>query len=264
MESLSGTPPGAAATIGEARLTANRCSILVVEDEADLANVLSYHLQREGYECRRAEDGERALAEAHRRPPDLIVLDRMLPKVSGDEVARRLKQEPRTAAVPIIMLTAKAEQEDELVGFALGADDYVRKPFSVKVLLARVAAVLRREAGAAAHSEVLTAGPVVLDRGRHEATVAGRPIGLTATEFRMLGVLLAARGRVLTRDQLIDAAIGQGVAVTNRTIDVHVAALRRKLGPAAGCIQTVRGVGYALRVLEPRAADVRDDRSPRT
>ena len=146
-------------------------SILIVEDETDLAEMLCYHLQREGYHCRRAGDGERALAEAQSQPPDLIVLDRMLPKLSGDEVAVRLKRDSRTAAVPIIMLTAKAADEDELVGFALGADDYIRKPFSVKLLLARVTAVLRRDKNTADEREVVTVGPVVLDHGRHEVVV---------------------------------------------------------------------------------------------
>jgi two-component system phosphate regulon response regulator PhoB len=223
-------------------------TVLLVEDETDLADVVTYHLERDGYTCRRVADGEAALAEVHRRPPDLIVLDRMLPKLSGDEVALRLKRDPRSAAIPIIMLTAKAEETDELIGFALGADDYIRKPFSVKLLLARVAAVLRRESGGAAEREVLTAGPIVLDRGRHEVTVHDETVQLTATEFRVLATLVGANGRVLNREQLIDAVLGHGVAVTNRTIDVHVAALRKKLGPASNCIYTVRGVGYAFRV----------------
>lgn len=230
-------------------------SILVVEDEADLSELLSYHLEKEGFHVRRAADGERALAEARRQPPDLVVLDRMLPKLSGDEVATSMKRDARTADVPIIMLTAKAEDSDELVGFALGADDYVRKPFSMKLLLARIQAVLRRQDATTSDRDIVTAGPVVLDRGRHEVQVDGLPIELTATEFRLLSVLMVARGRVLTRDQLIDAALGQGVAVTDRVIDVHVAAVRRKLGIAAACIQTIRGVGYAFRVVENERAE---------
>ncbi len=225
----------------------NRANILLVEDEADLADVLMFHLEREGYQCRRVSNGERAVAEAHRQPPDLVILDRMLPGLSGDEVAQRLKRDSRTSAVPIIMLTAKAEDEDELVGFALGADDYIRKPFSVKLVLARISAVLRREKGAQPRREVMSAGPIVLDHGRHEVVADGRALELTATEFRLLAALMSARGRVLTREQLIDAAIGQGAAVTNRAMDVHIAALRKKLGDYAGCIHTVRGVGYAFR-----------------
>lgn len=222
--------------------------ILVVEDESDITDAVCYHLEREGYRCRRARDGEAALAEVRRSRPDLIVLDRMLPKLSGDEVSTRLKRDPRSANIPIIMLTAKAEDADELVGFALGADDYVRKPFSMKLLLARITAMLRRDRAAAQIREVLSIGPMVLDRGRHEVTVQGRPVVLTATEFRILATLMAADGRVLNRNQLIDAVLGHDVAVTDRTIDVHIAALRKKLGPAGGCIQTVRGVGYTFRV----------------
>lgn len=222
--------------------------ILVVEDESDITDAVCYHLEREGYRCRRARDGEAALAEVRRSLPDLIVLDRMLPKLSGDEVATRLRRDPRSANIPIIMLTAKAEDTDELVGFALGADDYVRKPFSMKLLLARITAMLRRDRAAGQMREVLSSGPVVLDRGRHEVTVQGRPVVLTATEFRILATLMAADGRVLNRDQMINAVLGHDVAVTDRTIDVHIAAVRKKLGPAGGYIQTIRGVGYTFRV----------------
>jgi two-component system phosphate regulon response regulator PhoB len=188
-----------------------------------------------------------ALAEVQRHAPDLVILDRMLPRMSGDDVARRLRRDPRTAGIPIIMLTAKAEETDALVGFALGADDYVSKPFSMKLLLARITAVLRRREAAQEQAEVLESGSIVVDRARHEVTVAGRRIPLTTTEFRVLAALMAARGRVLDRDQMLDAVVGSGVSVTNRTIDVHIAAVRRKLGPAAGWIQTIRGVGYAFR-----------------
>lgn len=222
-------------------------SILIVEDESDLADMISLHLERDGYLCRRQADGNSALAEAQRDPPDLILLDRMLPRMSGDEIVVRLKRDARTADVPIIMITAKAEESEELVGFALGADDYVHKPFSMKLLLARVAAVLRRKEFAEQPGERLAGGPVTLDRGRHEVTVDGLSIPLTATEFRVLAALMAARGRVLDRDHLIDTVLGSGVAVTNRTIDVHIAALRKKLGQAASWIQTIRGVGYTFR-----------------
>jgi two-component system phosphate regulon response regulator PhoB len=222
-------------------------SILMVEDETDLAGTVMFHLRRAGYECRAIDNGLDALAEVQRRPPDVLILDRMLPKLSGDEVAMRLRSDPRTARVPIIMLTAKAEETDELVGFALGADDYVRKPFSIKLLLARIQALLRRDEGSASPPDVLSGGPIVLDRGRHEVTVAEQPIVLTPTEFRLLRALMAARGRVLSRDQLIDAGLGPGAAVTDRTIDVHIAALRRKLATAGGWILTIRGAGYAFR-----------------
>ncbi len=222
-------------------------TVLVVEDEADLAEVICFHLEKEGFECRRQYDGASALAEATREPPDLIILDRMLPRMSGDDVAVRLRRDARTARIPIIMLTAKAEETDELVGFALGADDYIHKPVSMKLLVARVAAVLRRKETADQSAERMVMGPISVDRGRHEVIVNGSAIGLTATEFRVLTTLMAARGRVLDRDQLIDQVLGSGVAVTNRTIDVHIAALRRKLGVASAWIQTVRGVGYTMR-----------------
>lgn len=227
-----------------------RKSILVVEDESDLADLVCYHLEREGYQARRAEDGERAITEATRQVPDLIVLDRMLPKVSGDEVARRLRRDDRLSSVPIIMLTAKAEEADELVGFALGVDDYVRKPFSIKLLLARISAVLRREQSATPTKDMITLGAVSLDHGRHEVTVDDEQIDLTATEFRILAALMSVRGRVMSREQLIETTLGHGAVVTNRAMDVHIAALRKKLGPAAACIQTIRGVGYAFRVTE--------------
>lgn len=231
-------------------------SVLIVEDEADLCDLLAHNLEREGYACRRAADGSAALAEVRRQPPDLILLDRMLPRMTGDEVVQRLKRDPRTAAIPIIMLTAKAEETDQLVGFALGADDYIAKPFSLKLLLARLQAVLRRRELAEFDDALLTAGPIALDRSRHDVTVAGAAVPLTATEFRVLAALMAARGRVLDRAQLIDAVVHSGVAVTNRTIDVHITGLRKKLGAAAAWVQTVRGVGYTFR--EPVSDQVAD------
>ncbi len=222
-------------------------TVLIVEDEADLADAIAFNLQREGYVCRRAGDGETALAEVQRQPLDLIILDRMLPLRSGDEVLSKLRKDGRTSGIPVILLTAKAEETDELVGFALGADDYISKPFSIKLLLARVAALLRRREQPASSAEILSDGPITLDAGRHEVSVGGQSLTVTATEFRLLRALMSARGRVLSREQLIDSALGQDVAVTDRTIDVHVAALRKKLGVAADHIQTIRGAGYAFR-----------------
>jgi two-component system phosphate regulon response regulator PhoB len=171
----------------------------------------------------------------------------MLPGISGDEAAVQLKQTPATASIPIIMLTAKTEESDQLVGFALGADDYVTKPFSMKLLLARIASVLRRSRRGPRESETLSIGPITLDRSRHEVSVDDRLVSLTATEFRLLAALMGANGRVLDRPQLIDQALGENTVVTDRTIDVHVTALRRKLGSAADWIRTIRGVGYAFR-----------------
>lgn len=232
---------------------AGKRTILVVEDEGDLADLLCFNLEREGYTCRRAADGAAALEEVRRHPPDLILLDRMLPHVSGDAVIQTVKRDPRAASIPIVMLTAKAEEAEELVGFALGADDYIPKPFSMRKLLARVAAVIRRAEPLGQRPEQLSNGPFVLDRARHEVTVDGLAVPLTATEFRLLSVLMSADGRVLTRAALIDGALGADVAVTDRTIDVHITAVRKKItaanpdGTAAQWIQTVRGVGYTFR-----------------
>lgn len=221
--------------------------ILVVEDESDLGETIAYNLEREGYACRKATHGDAALAEVRRSAPDLIVLDRMLPGRSGDEVVSELRRDPRTAGIPVLMLTAKAEESDELVGFALGADDYVTKPFSMKLLLARVSALLRRAEAPEAAGEVITIGPVSVNQSRYEVSVEGEPVALTTTEFRVLKTLMTASGRVLDREQLINLVLGPMVAVTDRTIDVHIAAVRKKLGAAANWIQTVRGVGYTFR-----------------
>jgi len=227
---------------------ATQKSILVVEDEADLSDLLRYRLEKEGYICRCAGDGVAAIEEARSQPPDLVILDRMLPRKSGDEVAGALLRDSRTANIPIIMLTAKAEEADQLVGFAIGAIDYVTKPFSMKVLLARVAAVLRRIATHTEGRGPVSAGPITADTERHLVTIHGEPVPLTATEFRILKTLMQAKGRVLDRTQLIDAALGPTVAVTDRTIDVHIAGLRKKLGAdGAAWVQTIRGVGYTVR-----------------
>lgn len=228
-------------------------TILVVEDEADLAKTLRFNLEREGYHCRCVADGRDAVADARRDPPDLLLLDRMLPGISGDEVLQQLKREPLTADIPTIMLTAKSEETDALVGFALGADDYVTKPFSIKVLLARISALFRRTEPAEVGGEVIAIGPVRIDSGRHELHVNGQAVSLTAMEFRVLRTLMGANGRVLSRSQLIESTLGMGVAVTDRAIDVHITALRKKLGDAAAWVQTVRGVGYTYR--EPASSE---------
>jgi DNA-binding response OmpR family regulator len=224
--------------------------VLVVDDEKDLVDLISYNLARGGYEVLAAYDGKEALEIAQREVPDLVVLDLMLPGLDGTEVARRLKADSRTAGIPIVMLTAKGEETDVVVGLTIGADDYVTKPFSMKILLARINTVLRRgegaEAGAPVEGGVLRAGPLVIDMSKHEVTVDGEPVRLTLTEFKLLSALVAARGRVLTRDQLMDKAMGTDVFVTDRAIDVHVTAIRKKLGAANYLVHTVRGVGYRL------------------
>ena len=222
-------------------------TVLIVEDEADLSELVRFNLEKEGYKCRCAFDGTAAVAEISAQAPDLIILDRMLPNMSGDEVITKIKRDASTRSIPVIMLTAKSEESDEIVGLTLGADDYIRKPFSNKLLVARVAALLRRSNSPVTSEDRLTAGPIDLNQARHEVKVNAELIPLTTTEFRILQTLILASGRVLSREQLIDSVLGTMVAVTDRTIDVHIAALRKKLGSAAGWIQTVRGVGYTLR-----------------
>ena len=237
-------------------ITKTKRTVLVVDDEKDITELISYNLTRHGYEVLNAFDGVEALEVAQRETPDLVLLDLMLPGLEGTEVARRLKADNRTSGIPIIMLTAKAEETDVVVGLTLGADDYITKPFSPKILLARVNTVLRRNepppaaangAAAAAGSEaLLTAGPLTIDPAKHEVRVADEPVKLTLTEFKLLSALVGARGRVLTRDQLMDKAMGTDVFVTDRAIDVHVTAIRKKLGAASWLVHTVRGVGYRL------------------
>jgi two-component system phosphate regulon response regulator PhoB len=223
-------------------------TVLVVEDEKDLSDLISYNLGRNGYNAVVAPDGNSALRLAGEHAPDLVLLDLMLPGLDGTEVARRLKADDRTANTPIIMLTAKSEETDVVVGLTIGADDYVTKPFSMKILMARVNTVLRRaEASAeAAQSGMVKAGPLTIDTGRHEISLDGQPVKFTLTEFKLLAALAGARGRVLTRDQLMDKAMGSDVFVTDRAIDVHVTSIRKKLGDAHWLVQTVRGVGYKL------------------
>ena len=227
----------------------SRKRILVVEDEADMAELVAMHLRREGYVVDVAPDGLKALDLIRSQPPDLALVDIMLPNLSGTELVTELRQDPRTSAVPVIMMTAKGEESDIVVGLRLGADDYVTKPFSLSVLVARVAAVLRRAAAVTEGAKgILKVGPIAIDADRHVVEVDGRAVALTVTEYRLLSALAAARGRVLTRSRLIDQGMGIRAVVTDRTIDVHLASLRRKLGDARGCVRTVRGVGYRLAV----------------
>jgi two-component system phosphate regulon response regulator PhoB len=225
---------------------APRTRVLVIEDERGLTEVLSYNLQREGYETVVAHDGQEGLRKAQTLLPDLILLDLMLPVLSGLEVCRELKAGERTRDIPIIMLTAKTEETDQVVGFSLGADDYVTKPFGVKALMARIKALQRRREGANDPSSVVEHLGVRIDRLRHRAFVNDQELSLTPTEFRLLECLLRQPGRAFSRHQLMDAAIGEGQIVLERTIDVHVKTLRKKLGDA-DLIETVRGVGYRFR-----------------
>jgi two-component system phosphate regulon response regulator PhoB len=221
--------------------------ILIIEDERALTDVLTYNLQREGYEPVVAHDGQEGLRKAQTLLPEVVLLDLMLPVRNGLEVCRELRAGERTRALPIIMLTAKAEETDQVVGFSLGADDYVTKPFSVKVLMERIKALLRRRDGDGEKADVIDHLGVRIDRLRHRAYVGGSELDLTPTEFRLLESLLRQPGRAFSRAQLMDAAIGEGAVVLERTIDVHVKSLRRKLGEAGEYIETVRGVGYRFR-----------------
>jgi two-component system phosphate regulon response regulator PhoB len=223
--------------------------ILIVDDEADILELLDYNLSRHGYAVIRASDGDEALEAVQRERPDLIVLDLMLPGIDGLEVCRTLKTEAATRATPVIMLTARGEEADVVTGLELGADDYVTKPFSPRVLLARIRAVLRRPTAAAAgdDSAILKIGGLTINPGRHEVLVEGEPVELTHTEFRILHFLARRPGWVFTRYQIVSGAQGEDVAVTDRSIDVHVVSLRRKLGACGNSIQTVRGVGYRFK-----------------
>lgn len=220
--------------------------ILIIEDEPDITEVLKYNLEKNHYQVATAESGEAGLAAARESLPDLVLLDLMLPGIDGLEVCRKLREDPRTRDLLVIMLTAKGTEADVVVGLTLGADDYIVKPFSTSELMARIKAVLRRVEPRDEESdgENIHAGPITIDMRRHEARLEGKPIELTLSEFKLLSFLIRKKGRVFTRDQLLDAVVGPDVFVTARNIDVHVAALRKKLGKYGGYIVTVRGVGY--------------------
>jgi two-component system phosphate regulon response regulator PhoB len=221
--------------------------ILIIEDERGLTDVLSYNLNREGYETIVAHDGPEGLRKAQMQLPDLILLDIMLPGMDGLEVCRQLRAGKQTAKTPILMLTAKSEEMDQVVGFTVGADDYVTKPFSVKVLLQRIRALQRRSETALDPQDVIEHLGVTMDKIKHRVTVDDRELDLTPTEFRLLECLLRQPGRAFTRTQLMDSAIEEGALVLERTIDVHIKSLRRKLGDEQDYIETVRGVGYRFR-----------------
>ena len=222
--------------------------ILVVEDEEDILELLRYNLAKEGFRVTGVVSGEEAVRAARSTPPDLIVLDLMLPGMDGLTVCRELKMDARTREAPIIILTAKGEEADIVAGLELGADDYVIKPFSPRVLLARLRAVLRRrQAEPAAASDSLELHEMTIHPGRHEVLVQGRPVDLTATEFRLLSFLARRPGWVFTRAQIVQGVQGEDYAGSDRAVDVQIVGLRKKLGPAGKYIETVRGVGYRLK-----------------
>lgn len=224
-----------------------KAKILVVEDDRSLADVLDYNLRQEGYETFVANDGQDGLNQSKLRDPDLIVLDLMLPVLDGMEVCRRVRADPVTKNQLVLMLTAKGEETDQVAGFSVGADDYVAKPFSVKVLLERVKALLRRVGGPIQNGDVLVSQGILVDRERHRVTADESVLDLTPSEFGLLEALIRQPGRVFSRSELIDAALGGDSLVLERTIDVHVRALRKKLEAHADLIETVRGVGYRFR-----------------
>lgn len=222
--------------------------ILVVEDEEDIRELVEYNLLRQGYAVEGVGTGEAALASARRELPDLMLLDLMLPGMDGLEVCRRVKSDPKTQGVPIVMVTAKGEEIDQVTGLEVGADDYLTKPFSPKVLIARIRAVLRRARAITADEHTpLRIGDLVIDPGRHEVLVKGKPIDLTFTEFRVLHLLARRPGWVYTRAQIVEEVRGEEYPVTDRSVDVHMVALRRKLLSCGTMLETVRGVGYRFR-----------------
>ena len=225
-----------------------RLQVLVVDDEPDILELIGYNLARHNFDMIGVDSGEEAFVSVRNSLPDLVVLDLMLPGIDGLEVCRRLKNDNRTAAVPVIILSAKGEEADVVVGLELGADDYLTKPFSPRVLMARIKAVLRRKQGESGASEtVITHQDLHIHAGRHEVLAAGAPVQLTLTEFRILYQLARRPGWVFTRNQILETAQGDETGVTERAVDVHIVALRRKLGSSGDLVETIRGVGYRLR-----------------
>ncbi len=226
-------------------------TICVVEDEEDILELIRFRLTQEGFAVTTASNGEEAVKLISLKPPDLVLLDLMMPELDGLDVTRHLKKSPKTAAIPIIMVTARGEESDIVTGLELGADDYITKPFSMKILLARVRAALRRRREPPADKNAaLRIHDLEINPGRHEVLVKGKPVEMTFSELRILHALAARPGWVLTREQIVDAVRGEDYAVTDRAVDVQIVGIRRKLGTKAECIETVRGVGYRFKERE--------------
>ncbi|MCH2295175.1 MAG: response regulator transcription factor [SAR324 cluster bacterium] len=226
----------------------SRQSVLVVEDEEDIMEVIRFNLEKEGYEVHQALSGEKALQVIENNLPSLVLLDLMLPGINGLDLCRIFKQNDRTKAIPVIMLTAKSEDADIVAGLEMGAEDYITKPFSPRVLVARVRTILRRrESGVKDDSSVIQVEGMQIHPGRHEVTMGENVVDLTPSEFRILHYLARRPGWVYSRDQIIDAIRGHGYVVTDRAIDVQVVGLRKKLGDYGKFIETVRGIGYRFR-----------------
>lgn len=230
----------------------NKELIMIVEDEKDIREVLAYNLEREGYKVQTAADGKQALKLIQENVPDLVLLDLMLPKIDGLEVCKRLKEDPETVAIPIIMVTAKGEESDIVLGLELGADDYMVKPFSPKELLARVKAVIRRRElqDEGTLRRPIERDGVVMDMERHEVMVDHTPVSFTASELKLLYYLASHPGRVFTRDRLISQVAGRDEFIVDRNIDVHIQSVRKKLGHYRYLIETIHGVGYRFKDVE--------------
>ena len=229
--------------------TSSRRKILIIEDETDVADLLTLNFRKAGFRVSTAANGASGLQKARDDRPDFIILDLMLPKMSGLEVCRILKSDTATSQIPILMLTAKAEEVDRIVGLEFGADDYVTKPFSPREVVLRIRAILRRGEKA---DESLNAGLISIDPTRHEVRVNGKPVHLTSLEFKLLRTLVQRHGRVQDRDRLLNEVWGYESVIDTRTVDTHVRRLREKLGKAGDAIETVRGFGYRLREANPR------------
>jgi len=227
-----------------------KSKIIVVEDEADILDVIEYNLTREGYKVLGFRDGEQGLEAIRGEEPQLVLLDLMLPGIDGIEICKKVKEDPVTRDVPVIMITAKTEESDVVLGLGVGADDYVSKPFSPKELVARVKAVLRRAPlkETVAKTDRITHDGFVIDNTRHEVTIDGEPVTMTATEFKMLHFLASHPGRVFSREQLLSKVVGSDTVVIDRNVDVHIRSIRKKLGENhRSLIDTVRGVGYRFK-----------------
>jgi len=222
--------------------------ILIVEDEESIIELLSYNLSRNGYQVSAVSSGEEALKSIHKSPPDLVLLDLMLPGLDGLDVCKAVRNDSRTALIPIIILTARGEESDIVVGLELGADDYITKPFSPRVVLARIKSLLRRShSGGSSDAEVMSFPELVIDVVRREVYVQDKAVGLTFTEFSILAMMASRPGRVFTRNQIIDAIRGGNYPVTDRSVDVQIVGLRKKLGPCGTYIETIRAVGYRFK-----------------
>lgn len=225
----------------------SKSRILLVEDDPSISEILQHNLEREGYEVMAVSDGQAAIHRARSLSPDLVILDLMIPVIDGLEVCRQLRSDPRTQEIRVLMLTAKSEETDEVVGFNMGADDYVTKPFRIKPLMERIKAQLRRPAVASDNSDIVACGAIEMNRADHMVSLDGQEVQLTPTEFRLLWTFLRQQGRTFSRHELMDCSRGEDANSLERTIDVHIRSLRKKLGDYAPCVETVRGIGYRFR-----------------